>query len=98
MHTSLYTSSSPDIVSAKPMKHHCDHQADCLKMIQLIIDGEATQQHLDKLRTNLENCRPCIEMYHLEKEIKQLMQDRMQKKCCPDQLITAIQAKISSFN
>ncbi len=97
MQTSLYPSSSSD-VSAKQMKHHCDHQADCLKMIQLIIDGEATAQQLERLTVNLETCRPCIEMYHLEKEIKQLMQDRMEKKCCPDQLIATIQAKISSVN
>ena len=53
MQTSLPSSSSSD---AKPeMKHNCSHQADCLKMIQLIIDGEATDQQLARLKVNLES-------------------------------------------
>ena len=95
MQTSL--PSSP--TSAKPdMKKHCDHQADCLKMIQLILDGEATEQQLAKLKINLETCQPCIQMYHLEKEVKELLAKRMEKKCCPDQLVATIKSRILTFS
>ncbi|AQG81433.1 hypothetical protein AWR27_20200 [Spirosoma montaniterrae] len=80
------------------MKEHCDHQADCLKMIQLILDGEATEQQLARLRDNLETCQPCIRMYHLEKEIKELLTKKMEKRCCPDQLVATIKAKILTFS
>lgn len=80
------------------MKHKCDHQADCLKMIQLILDGEATEQQIEKLRNNLETCRPCIEMYKLEKEVKALLHGKMEKKCCPEALVASIKAKIVSFS
>ncbi|WP_254448695.1 hypothetical protein [Spirosoma rhododendri] len=67
-------------------------------MIQLIVDGEATEQQLARLKDNLETCRPCIEMYHLEREVKELLTKRMEKKCCPDQLIATIKSKILTFS
>ncbi|CCH56527.1 hypothetical protein BN8_05872 [Fibrisoma limi BUZ 3] len=96
MQTSLPISSSSE--TQPKMKQHCDHQADCLKMIQLILDGEATEQQLEKLKVNLETCQPCIQMYHLEKEIKELLQGRMEKKCCPEKLVATIKARIASFS
>lgn len=67
-------------------------------MIQLILDGEATEQQLARLKANLESCKPCIEMYHLEKEVKELLTKRMEKKCCPDQLVATIKSKILTFS
>lgn len=96
MQTSL-PSSSP--ASPHPaMKEHCSHQADCLKMIQLILDGEATEQQLAKLKINLESCQPCIQMYHLEREVKELLTKRMEKRCCPDELVATIKSRILSFS
>jgi hypothetical protein len=37
-------------------------------------------------------------MYNLEKEIKQLLNGKMEKKCCPEQLIASIKARISQFS
>ena len=93
--------SSPSSSPATPypaMKEHCNHQADCLKMIQLILDGEATEQQLAKLKINLETCQPCIQMYHLEKEVKELLTKRMEKRCCPDELVATIKSRILSFS
>ncbi|NDU98475.1 hypothetical protein GK108_26550 [Spirosoma terrae] len=80
------------------MKEHCSHRKDCLKMIQLILDGEATDQQLARLKVNLESCQPCIEMYHLEKEVKELLTKRMEKRCCPEQLVATIKSKILRFS
>jgi mycothiol system anti-sigma-R factor len=67
-------------------------------MIQLILDGEATDQQLARLKVNLESCQPCIEMYHLEKEVKELLTKRMEKRCCPEQLVATIKSKILRFS
>ena len=68
-------------------------------MIQLILDGEATEDQVKSFyQINLESCRPCIEMYHLEKEIKDLLQGKVEKKCCPGDIIESIKAKIVSFS
>lgn len=96
MQTSLPPSSSSSAIPA--MKQNCSHQSDCLKMIQLILDGEATDQQLDRLQLNLETCKPCIEMYHLEKEVKELLTKRMEKRPCPDRLVATIKEKILTFS
>lgn len=96
MQTSMPSSSPSSAVPA--MKEHCGHQNDCLKMIQLILDGEATDQQLDRLQLNLESCKPCIQMYHLEKEVKELLTKRMEKRPCPDQLVATIREKILTFS
>lgn len=96
MQTSL-PSPPPSNLDSLP-KQHCGHQSNCLKMIQLLVDGEATEEQLEKLRHNMEVCRPCIEMYHLEKEVKALLQERMEKKCCPDKLIATIKERIFTFS
>ncbi|SOD95793.1 anti-sigma factor, TIGR02949 family [Spirosoma fluviale] len=94
--SSSLSSSSSD--SKPQMKEHCDHQVDCLKMIQLILDGEATDQQLARLKANLVSCQPCIQMYHLEQEVKELLTKRMEKKCCPEQLVATIKSKILTFS
>lgn len=95
----MQTSLTPSSSNARPeMKEHCSHSADCLKMIQLILDGEATEQQLARVKANLESCKPCIEMYHLEKEVKELLTKRMEKRCCPDQLVATIKSRILSFS
>ena len=80
------------------MKQSCEHQNDCLKFIQSVLDGAATEQDLERLKQNLESCQPCIQMYHLEKEVKALLQNRMEKKCCPEQIIDDIRTRIATFN
>lgn len=96
MQTSLPSSSPAPLHPV--MKENCSHQADCLKMIQLILDGEATEQQLAKLKINLETCQPCIRMYHLEKEVKELLTKRMDKRSCPDELVATIKSRILSFS
>ncbi|MEZ0540582.1 hypothetical protein [Fibrella arboris] len=80
------------------MKHSCEHQSDCLKFIQSVLDGAASEQDLEKLKRNLESCQPCIKMYHLEKEIKALLQNKMEKRCCPERIIEDIRSRIATFN
>ncbi len=85
-------------MAPKLMKYSCEHQSDCLKFIQSILDGAATEQDLERLKLNLETCQPCIKMYHLEKEMKALLQNRMEKKCCPEVIIEDIRTRIATFN
>lgn len=95
MQTSL-----PNLPSEAPrsMKHECEHQGDCLQFIQMVLDGAGTEQDLDRLKRNLESCQPCIQMYHLEKEVKALLQNRMEKRCCPEKIIADIRNRIATFS
>lgn len=78
------------------MKDHCEHQAECLKRIQSILDGGATEEEKAYFAKNMDICRPCIEMYKLEKCIKEALQGKVEKKCCPDKIAAAIRSSIVS--
>jgi mycothiol system anti-sigma-R factor len=78
------------------MKQNCANQKDCMQMLQLIVDDEATPEQKEHfLKHHLDECLPCYKNYHLEVEIRQLLK----KKCCggeaPSDIIDAIKARIA---
>jgi hypothetical protein len=76
-------------------KTSCEHQADCMKMVQLIVDGQASDEQINAFKLNMDKCLPCEKGYELEKCIKETMQLRLEKKCIPANLIDCIKLKIS---
>jgi len=83
--------STPD---SKNMKQDCPNQRECLQMLQLILDGEATSEQKDHfLKVHLEECLPCYKNYHLEVAVRQLLKN----KCCneaPQELVDDIKLKV----
>jgi anti-sigma factor RsiW len=75
-------------------KENCSHQADCMKMIQMAIDGEATPEQMQQVSQNLGKCLPCEKSYNLEKAIREALQLRIEKRCVPSSLINCIKQKI----
>jgi hypothetical protein len=100
MSGSLHSSTSVGVEEKQqmvtPMKDHCEHQADCLKKIQAILDGGATEEEMEHFRRNIDVCQPCIKMHNLEKCIKEALQGKIEKKCCPDKVAAAIRSQIAS--
>ncbi|MCU0471197.1 MAG: phosphohydrolase [Arcicella sp.] len=78
-------------------KTSCEHQAECMKMVQLIVDGQATEEQIQQFKLNMDKCLPCEKGYELEKCIKETMQLRLEKKCVPTSLIDCIKQKINSL-
>jgi hypothetical protein len=76
-------------------KTSCEHQAECMKMVQLIVDGQASDDQINQFKQNMDKCLPCEQGYELEKCIKETMQLRLEKKCVPSSLIDCIKLKIS---
>jgi mycothiol system anti-sigma-R factor len=77
------------------MKQDCPNQKDCLEMLQLIVDDEATAEQKEHfLKHHLEECLPCYKNYHLEVEIRNLLKS----KCCgeaPQDIIDTIKARVA---
>ena len=49
------------------MKQECENQRECMEMLQLIVDGEASPEQKEHfLMHHLEECMPCYKNYHLE--------------------------------
>ncbi len=75
----------------------CQNRQECLKAIQLILDGEATTDQLKHFQSHMDHCMPCIENYNLEVTIRQLLCDRLERKAVPNEIIDSIKSKISEI-
>lgn len=93
MHSS--TSASENSETSKPQKQYCEHHAECLKKIQAVLDGEASEAEKDHFRENMDDCLHCIKMYHLEKCVKEALKAKVDKRLCPDNLVHSIKAKLN---
>lgn len=96
MNAPLNTPSKIEDAEKKIMKQTCEHHAECMKIIQAILDDEATEAEKDHFRDNIDKCIPCIESYRLEKCIKDSLHLKLEKKPCPKNLLTTIISKINS--
>jgi hypothetical protein len=76
-------------------KHNCEHQEECMKMVQKIVDGQASDSEIEMFKTNMKSCLPCENGYALETCLKETIQLRLDKKCVPTSLIDCIKQKIS---
>jgi anti-sigma factor (TIGR02949 family) len=76
------------------MKQNCENQRECLEKLQLILDGEATQEQKDHfLKEHLEQCMPCYKNYHLEVAIRQLLKTKCTNQA-PKELVDDIRKKV----
>ncbi len=75
-------------------KHDCPNQRECLEMLQLILDGEATQEQKDNFLTvHLESCMPCYRNYHLEVAIRELLKSKCSSHA-PEELVEDIKRRV----
>lgn len=84
-------SNAPD---QSKMKQDCENKRECLEMLQLILDGEATTEQKDHfLKEHLDGCMPCYKSYHLEVAIKELLKSKCTNQA-PKELIEEIRTKV----
>jgi len=79
---------------AESKKQHCENHQRCMEMIQAVLDGSASPEEMEHFKSNIESCLPCIEGYQLEKELKESLTNKVEKKCCPDRTVEDIKKKI----
>jgi anti-sigma factor (TIGR02949 family) len=76
------------------MKQNCDNSRECLQMLQLILDGEASPAQKDHfLKEHLEECMPCYRNYHLEVKIRELLKTKCMNQA-PQELVEDIRKKV----
>ena len=70
-------------------------KSNCLEMLQVILDGEASEAQKEYFKQHMDICLPCFKGYELDMAIKQLVKS----KCCggdaPADLIEHIRITIS---
>jgi len=67
----------------------------CTELLQLVIDGQATQEQHQELMQHLEKCESCREEYLLSKTIKDSLKSHVKVNSSPTGLANSIQSKIS---
>lgn len=78
----------------EPMKLQCENHEKCMQMIQAIIDGSATSDEIEHFKANMTSCLPCMEGYEEQKKMKEMLQGKVEKKCCPEATVRNIKAKL----
>jgi hypothetical protein len=78
----------------EPLKRHCENHEKCMQMIQAVLDGSATEEEVNDFKANINDCMPCIEGYELQKSIKEALQQKIEKKCCPENTLSKIREKL----
>lgn len=72
----------------------CSESSECMKLLQLMLDDEATESEAQKFNDHIEKCMPCYQYYNLEKTIKQVIQTKIERKTVPVDLVESIKSKI----
>jgi len=76
------------------MKQDCPEKNECLKMLQTILDGEATAEQKEHfIKHHLNECMPCFNHYNLETTIRQLLKTRCSNEA-PQELVDDIKNKV----
>jgi len=87
--TNLFKS-SPEKQATGP----CKENGECLKNLQLILDGEATAAEEKHFADHIEECMPCFKRYEIDMTIKTVMKTKCNNKEVPQELVDAIKLKI----
>ncbi|MDN4164868.1 hypothetical protein QWY31_05105 [Cytophagales bacterium LB-30] len=75
-------------------KPKCGKQEDCIQMLYLIIDGQASEDQIKEFSKHMKDCTPCYKHHELEQAIKQTLQAKIDNRPIPPGLIESIKTKI----
>ena len=67
----------------------------CVEMLQLILDGEATSEQQAYFKSHMDICMPCFKSYSLDMMIKELLKSRCCHDAVPSELVEQIKIQIS---
>lgn len=74
-------------------KLNCSDENKCFELLESILDGEGEADTKEVLDEKLAKCQPCFEHYHLEKVIKEILQNKCTKHMVPSELAERIRQK-----
>lgn len=69
----------------------------CMEALQLIIDGQASEEVDEFFKAHITQCMPCFKKYQLEKTIKDVLVLKVEKKRVPTELINTIKDRIKAI-
>lgn len=82
------------------MKKKNDEQSECEKflgLVQLFLDDEASSSQASYINDHIDKCAPCLKHLSVEKELRELIKQKIERKEVPQELIQAIETKIKAL-
>ncbi len=76
------------------LKHQCENHERCMQMIQALLDGSASPEEMEHIKSEMDMCLPCLEGYEEYKSLKTMLQGKVEKKKCPEHTISGIKATV----
>lgn len=73
----------------------CPEREKWMNILNLALDGEATEEQEKYLKSHVDMCLPCLNDYNLEKTIKELLQSNCSKAEVPAGLMETIKSKLN---
>lgn len=78
-----------------PFTHSDGSKPTCMQMLQLILDGEATEEQKTYFKDHMDFCMPCFKSYSLDNAIKELLKSRCCNDSAPPDLVDQIKMQIN---
>ena len=72
----------------------CPKQAKCFEVLNLLLDEEASDEQEKYYYDHIDECWNCFKDYELEKAIRELVKNKVEKKSVPSSLIEEIKLQI----
>lgn len=73
----------------------CKDHEKCLRILNLILDNEASEEQEVYFKAHIEKCMSCFAHFNAEKQIRLLLKTKVNRQPCPDLLAKEIKQKIS---
>jgi anti-sigma factor (TIGR02949 family) len=73
----------------------CDDNEKCLKLLQLVLDGQASESDTKEFMAHLDKCMACYNEFNLNKSIKEAVIQKVNKPSMPTELVDQINSKIA---
>lgn len=72
---------------------------DCTKVVSLLdlmVDGEATEEDRIYFLTHVETCKSCFEAHQKHQRLKEVLKENIQRKAVPANLLSSIKNVIKA--
>ncbi len=79
-----------------PSEEPNDKSGNCIELLQVMLDGQASNEQRGYFDEHIEKCIYCLKEYNLGSEIKELMRIRASKQPVPKDLINTIRTVVLS--
>lgn len=71
--------------------YECSDCKQCLEILSIVADEEATQEQLNFFNQHIVNCEKCMDCFEVEKTLKDKIKQRIERREVPQEILSFIQ-------